>query len=631
MLQQIRDKITGWFASVFLGAIAVVFIFWGIQFESTATMSAAKVNGEKIPVEQVRRAWQDRQNELQQALRDELSPELVKSEQERLLKDFVRREVLLQHAASMGYRVSDQEIVRRLAEIPALQVDGKFDRDRYAALLRQQGRSEADFEHDFRRDLEIQQLQNGIGISAFATPGEVRRRLELEGETREIDYVTLPAARFAAAAKVDPAEVAAFYEKNKSKFMTTETANLQFVQLRLADVAAGVPVTEEGLRQYYEQVAPERFVDAERRRARHILIDASKDDAAAKKKAEELLAKAKAGGDFAALAAANSDDAGSKAQGGELGWATKESFVAPFADALFAMQKGEVRGPVKTQFGYHVILLEEIQPSHQRSFDEVRAELETEYRNEQAQALFYEKSQELADEAFASLSELDSAAKKLGLPLQVVEGYTRQGGGPFGPDRKVVETVFSDDVLQDRQNSPAINVGDDSAVVLRVTDYKPATQQPLDAVRPQIEAALQAEAAQKAAEAAAKADVARIAAGTSLADVAKGLGLAPAGAVAVGRAAPEVPPPLLKAVFSAPRPVGGKPTAGTAILPNGDVALYVVNSVTSGTLPMTPDSAAQMSQIAQRAAGQLAGSEFNAYVDELVRTAKVTVNEKVFE
>jgi peptidyl-prolyl cis-trans isomerase D len=631
MLQQIRDKITGWFAAVFLGAIAVVFVFWGIQFESTATMSAAKVNGEKIPVEQVRRAWQDRQNELQQTLRDEIPPAIVKSEQERLIKDFVRREALLQHASKMGYRVSDQTLVRQLSEIEALQVDGKFDRDRYAALLRQQGRSEADFERDFRRDLEIRQLQNGIGVSAFATPGEVRRRLALEGETRKVAYVTLPAAKFAATAKVSEADVAAYYEKNKAKFMTPETANLQYLQIKLADVAAAVPVTEEGLRQYYDQVAAERFVDPERRRARHILIDAGKDDAAAKKRAGEIFAKAKAGGDFAKLAAENSDDPGSKAQGGDLGWATRESFVAPFAEALFAMQKGEVRGPVKTQFGYHVILLEDIQASHQRSFDEVRAELETEYRNEQAQSLFYEKSQQLADETFASLSELDSAAAKLGLQVQSVEGYTRQGGGPFGADRKVIETVFSDDVLQDRQNSPAVNVGDDSAVVLRVSDYKPAAQQTLDAVRPQIEAALLGEAAQKAAEAAAKADVARIESGATLAEVAQGLGLTPSEAATVTRASTEVPPALLKAIFGAPHPAAGKKAAGTAVLPTGDVALFVVDEVTSGTLPMTADSSAQMSQIAQRAAGQLAGAEFGAYVDELVRTAKVTVNEKVFE
>ena len=630
MLQQIRDKITGWFASLFLGAIAVVFIFWGIRFESSATMAAAKVNGEKIPVEQVRRAWQERQTELQQAMRDELPPALVKSEQQKLLNDFVRREVLLQHADKLGYRVSDQDIVRQLEQIPALQVDGKFSRDRYSALLQQQGRSEAQFEHDFRQDLEINQVQNGIGISAFATPGEVRRRIELEGETRDISYVTIPSAKYAAAATVSAADATAYFEKNKAKFMTPETVSLQYVQLKLADVAAGVPLTEQGLKQYYEQVAPERFMDPERRRARHILIDSSKDDAAAKKKAEQVYAQAKAGGDFAKLAAENSDDPGSKAQGGELGWATRESFVAPFAEALFAMQKGEVRGPVKTQFGYHVIMLEDVQPAHQRTFEEVRAELEGEYRNEQAQSLFYEKSQQLADESFASLSELDSAAKKLGLQVQSIEGYTRQGGGPFGTDRKVVEAVFSDDVLQNRQNSPAINFGDDSVVVLRVTDYKPAVQQGIDAVRPQIEAALRNEAALKAAESAAKADAARVTSGTSLAEVAQGLGLAASAPATVTRTSAEVPPPLLKAVFTAPRPEPGKVTGGTAVLPNGDVALFVVSAVKGGAIPMTPDAAAQLSQQAQRAAGQVAGAEFSAYVAELVRTAKVSLNEKVF-
>jgi parvulin-like peptidyl-prolyl isomerase len=114
MLQQIRDKITGWFASLFLGAIAVVFIFWGIRFESAATASAAKVNGESIPIEQVRRAWQERQTELQQAARDELPEAVVKSEQQKLLENFIRREVFVQHANGLGYRVSDQEIVRQL-------------------------------------------------------------------------------------------------------------------------------------------------------------------------------------------------------------------------------------------------------------------------------------------------------------------------------------------------------------------------------------------------------------------------------------------------------------------------------------------------------------------------------------
>ena len=464
MLQKIRDKITGWVAAVIIGVIAVVFIFWGIQFESSVTAAAAKVNGEEISMQAVQRAWQDRQNELQQVLRDELPESLVKSEQQRLLDDFIRRELLVQRAADAGVRVSDADLVEAIAAIPALQVDGRFSRDRYAAVLRSQGRTETQFENDFRRDLEVSQLSNGIGVSAFALPGELNRRIALEGETRDVEYAVLPAAGFAAGAEVTPEQVAAWYEKNAANLRTPESVDLQYVRLDLADVETGVEVTEDALREFYAQVAPERYVSTERRRARHILIEAGADDAAAREKAEQLATRAKGGEDFAMLATENSDDPGSKGQGGDLGWATRESFVAPFSEALFAMAPGEVRGPVQTQFGYHVIRLEEVDAAHQRSFEEVRDELEADFRRERAQARFYEQSQALADEAFASLSELDSVAGKLGLTVQSVDGFTRQGGSPFGAEQKVIDAAFSDEVLQERQNSPAISLGEESVV-----------------------------------------------------------------------------------------------------------------------------------------------------------------------
>jgi len=632
MLQQIRDKITGWFASLFLGAIAVVFIFWGIRFESGPASAAAKVNGESIPVEQVRRAWQERQTELQQAARNELPEAVVKAQQKKLLEEFVNREVLVQHVNAMGYRVSDADIAREIEAIPALQVDGKFSRDRYAALLRAQGRTEADFEMEFRRDTQIAQLRNGIGISSFVTPGELGRRISLEGQTRDIDYYTIASAPFAAGVVVTPAQVQAYYDASKAKFVTPETVSLQYVELKAADVAATIAVTDEALHQYYDQVAPERYLDPERRRARHILVESGADDAAAKQKAGQVYASAKAGEDFAKLASANSDDPGSRAQGGDLGWATRESYVQPFAEALFSMQKGEIRGPVKTQFGYHVILLEDLQPAHQRGFDEVRAELEADYRSEQAQSLFYEKSQQLADDAFASLSELDSVAKKHGMTLQTIEGYTRQGGGSFAGNRKVIDAVFSAEVLQERQNSPAINVTDDDVVILRVTDYKPTAQRPLDDVRAELEATLRQQGARTAAEVAALADAVKISSGAAFADVAKESGLAPAGATTVGRTTEGVAPALLKAVFTAARPAPGKATGGTAVLANGDVAVFVVSAVRAGTAPTTgPDAEMQLAQIAQKTAGAAARADFAAYVKELERTAKIKLNEQVFE
>ena len=629
MLQKIRDKITGWVAAVIIGVIAVVFIFWGIQFESSVTAAAAKVNGEEISMQAVQRAWQDRQNELQQVLRDELPESLVKSEQQQLLNDFIRRELLLQRAAEAGFRVSDADLVEAIAAIPALQVDGRFSRDRYAAVLRSQGRTETQFENDFRRDLEVSQLSNGIGVSAFALPGELNRRIALEGETRDVEYAVLPAAGFAAGAEVTPEQVAAWYEKNAANLRTPEAVDLQYVRLDLADVEAEVEVTEDALREFYAQVAPERYVSTERRRARHILIEAGADDAAARGKAEQLAARAKGGEDFATLATENSDDPGSKGQGGDLGWATRESFVAPFSEALFAMAPGEVRGPVQTQFGYHVIRLEEVDAAHQRSFEEVREELEADFRRERAQARFYEQSQALADEAFASLSELDSVAGKLGLTVQSIEGFTRQGGGPFGTEQKVIDAAFSDEVLQERQNSPAISLGEESVVVLRVTDHKPPAQRPLEEVRPEIEATLRNEAARQAAEAAAKAAVERLAAGGSLSAIATEAGAQTTGPITFSRSDEAIPLELRNAVFLAPAPAQGQVSHGTAVLPNGDAVVFAVNAVRPGS--MSPEVAAQFAESAQRAAQQTALAEFAAYVAELERNAKVTRNSKVFE
>jgi peptidyl-prolyl cis-trans isomerase D len=624
MLQKIRDKITGWFAIVFLAAIAVVFIFWGIQFESTANQAAAKVNGEEVPLALVRNAWQQRQAELQQALRDELPEELARQEQSQLVDGFIERQLLVQRATERNYRVSDAELARTLREIPALQVDGEFSRDRYAALLRAQGRTEAEFEEQFRRDLEAGQLRGAIAVSSFTMPSELRRRAELEGERRMVEYLLVPAERYLATAPVSDAEVQASYARDKARYMTVESADLQYLELRLADVAAEVQVTEEGLRAHYAEVAAERYSSPERRRASHILIESGADDAKARAEAEALLKRIQGGEDFAALARSESDDPGSKDLGGDLGWATRESFVPAFAEALFGMQQDEVKGPIKTQFGYHIIRLDGVEASGQRPFEEVRAELEESFRNEQAQAAFYERSQELADEAFAALTELDSVATKSGLPLKRFAGFTRQGSPEIGNTRQIIEAVFSDEVLRDRQNSPPVEIGDDRVIVLRVLEHRPATERPLAEVRAEVEAGLRRAAAGKAAQAAA-AEVATAArGGRPLGELAAGLGLGIAPEREIGRGEVDLPPELLAALY-ATTATGGA-SAGSVALGNGDSAVYLVKAIAKGAADPSALAAA-----AQPTAMQLAGAEFAAYTNEIKRTAKIVRNPKVFE
>jgi peptidyl-prolyl cis-trans isomerase D len=297
------------------------------------------------------------------------------------------------------------------------------------------------------------------------------------------------------------------------------------------------------------------------------------------------------------------------------------------------MSKGDIRGPVQTQFGFHILRLEDIEAPHVRSFEEVRAELEPEFRREQAQSLFYEKSQLLADEAFAALTELDAVATKLGLPLQAVEGFTRQGGGTLGNDRKLIEAAFSAEVLQERQNSPPVAIGEEKVVVLRVTDHKTPQQRPLAEVQDEILARLREDKARAAADTEAQALAARINAGESLATAAATVGATPAAPQSVTRrgptavdAAPMVPE-LLKAAFLAPRPAAGKASAGVATLASGDSAVFVVSAVQPGTLAaLGPDPG----EFTRAYSGQKASLEIESYVGELRRGAKIKRNPQLW-
>ncbi len=631
MLQTIRDKITGWVAGIFLGAIAVVFVFWGIDFQSTNAAFAAKVDGERIPVETVRQAWQRRQSQLQQMLRNELPPEMAKAQQQAILDQYIQQALLTQRANSFGYKVSDEALARRVMEIPEFQVDGKFNADRYNGLLRQNGLTEARFESQLQGDLLLEQLQKGVVDSAFAAPYELERRYALEKQQREVDYVLIASNDFLPSVKVTDEQIQKYYEQNTKDFLLPETVDLQYIELTREQAEAKVDVSEQALKDYYEQVK-DRFETPERRKAQHILITATDglDDAAAQKKAQELTDKAKAGADFAQLAKENSKDPGSAAQGGDLGWAQKGMFVGPFEDALFSMQPGEIRGPVKTQFGYHVLKLENVEAGRRQTFDEARVEVEAEYRKDRAQTAFYDDSQKMADAAFAALTELDTVAKSMNLQLHEIKGFTRDGGGEFGADKGVIDAAFSEDVLDRRQNSPLVAVGEDKAVVLRVTGHKEAEPRPLAEVRTQIESRLRAQAAREAAAAKGADAVARLQKGESW-DSLSALGLKPVGKRFVTRDDTIAPPAVLRTVFQASKSEfsEAKPYVSGVTTDDGNYAVVAVTQVRSGEA----DKESEQERAARRRQAEVrAGNEeLTAYVEEAQRNADIVRNDKVFE
>jgi peptidyl-prolyl cis-trans isomerase D len=636
MLQTIRDKTSGIVATLFLGAVALVFIFWGahglIDFNVGPKTYAAKVDGESIPTETVRRAWQQRQSQLQQMLRDELPPDMVKSQQSALLDQFVQEALLKQRASRYGYHVSDQDLAARVMEYPQFQVDGKFSKDRYNAMVRASGLTESQFEGELQSGLLIEQLRNAVIESAFVAPYELDRRYAMEKQEREIDYALIAASSFEASTTITDEQVQKWYQQNQDKYLLPETVNLQYIELTREHAESGIQVTEQALKEYYEQVK-DRFTSQERRHGRHILITIGDgvDDAAAKKKAEELTAKAKAGADFAQLAKENSKDPGSAQQGGDLGWAQRGMFVGPFEDALFAMSVGEIRGPVKSDFGYHVMKLDEVEAGHVKTFEEAHAEVEADFRKDRAQNIFYDESQKLADQAFSALTELDTVGKSLNLPVKTVTGFTREGGGEFGGEPSVIEAAFSDDVLERRQNSPLVTIGEDKALVLRVTDHKAAEPRPFETVSAQIREQLKTQRMREAAAAQGAFAMARLQKGEPWASVATALKLTAVGKRFMTRQDTVAPPAIVRSAFLAPNNEisEAKPYFGGVTTDDGNYAVYAITQVRNAD--PSKEVATEKSARKRRAEAQSGQGEFSAYVDEAERTTKIVKNDKLFE
>jgi peptidyl-prolyl cis-trans isomerase D len=632
MLQTIHDKLKGWLAAVVLGAIGLVFVFWGINWTLSAPNYAAKVNGSEISRNDVRQAYQQQLAQAERQAKGPLDDTERGEIKRRVLDEYVNSEAVVTRADSLGYRVSDQELIKEMSKVPAFQVDGKFDRAHAVAVLRAQGRSVAEIEELFRRDAKLRQLDTALNLSSFATASELKQVRSIARQQREVSWFTVSAAKYTAEAAADDAAIKAFYEDHKSQYMTAETVNLRYVEISLADLESQVKIDDAQLKAYYEEQktkTPERFVQPEQRRVRHILLQVTdpKADAAVKAKAESILKRAQAGEDFSKLAKEFSQDPGSAQQGGDLGWSERKAFVGPFADAAFAMKQDDIAGPVKTQFGYHILKLEGIQPATVRSFDQSRAELESDYRRNEAERLFNAAQDSLADAALQNGTDIDMVARKAGLAAHDIADFSRtEGGGALDKSSAVIAAAFSQDVL-DGHLSSIIEVEQGRGVVLRATDHKLPQQKPLEAVRTEVVAAWKRQRGAELAAAAAAEAVKRLSAGEAWESVAKSLGAAPVPAKFFSRSDQALPAEISRDVFEAPKPEA-KPVYARVSLSNGDADVTAVTAVREDP---AGDQKTEDAMLRRQLAQQSASGEAQGYAAAARADAKVLVNPQALD
>ena len=419
------------------------------------------------------------------------SPEARYSTLEKLVRD----RVIAAAADKFRLSTSDQRLARELQQSPEIaslrRADGSLDMERYRQLLGSQNLSPEMFEANVRADLSRRQVLTPLAASGIAGSAAADLTLDAFFEKREIQVARFNPSDFAAKLNPTDAELEQFYKANEKMFQAPEQASIEYLVLDVAAVTKGIVVNEADLKTYYEQNA-QRLSSAEERRASHILIASPKTapaadrQKAAAKAAELLAAVQKAPDTFAEVARKNSQDPGSAPNGGDLDFFARGAMVKPFEDVAFGMKKGELSGVVESDFGYHIIKLTDIKASKQRSFEEMKPELEADLKKQQAQKKFAETAEVFTNGVYEQSDALKPLAERLKLEVRSAGNVTRQPqAGATGPlaNTKFLNAIFSPDSLEKKRNTEAIEIAPSQLASGRVVQYTPARTRPLAEVK----------------------------------------------------------------------------------------------------------------------------------------------------
>jgi peptidyl-prolyl cis-trans isomerase D len=581
-----------------------------------ANAAVAKVDGRNITQAEWDAAHRQQAEQLKRQVPD-VDPRLLDSPEikREALDRLVRERVLMTAATKQNIVVTDERLQTELMQIPQLAqlraADGSIDIGQYKALLQAQGLTPEGFEAGLRQDAMLRQALEGAAGQVPTTVAPARAALDAFLQRREVHVQLLDAA--ALASKVNPStdDLQAYYKASEAQFRTTEQAVIEYVVLDAEALMNNVSVSADDVRKYYDENAARSFTSAEERQASHILIKADKsasasDRAAAKAQAEKVLVDVrKAPGEFAALAKKLSQDEGSAAQGGDLGFFGKQAMTPPFEAAVFAMKPGEISNVIETDFGYHIIRLQATRGGERQPFESVRAKIEADLKKEQGRKRFTEVSESFGNTVYEQSESLQGVVDKFKLTKQAATVARTPATGASGPlaSRKLIDAVFSNDTLKNKRNTEAVETGSSQLTAARVTEHQPARVRPFDEVKDAVRAAV---VAQQAAALAKKDGEARLAKSKTDNSVA---GM-PA-AVSLSRAQTQgQPPEVVNAVLNAPTKTLPH-WLGVDLGSNG----YAVVRINSVTAPAADSP--EVSQLAPRYAQAWAAAQAAGYYESL--------------
>ena len=635
MLQSIRDGAQTWVAWIIVLFIVLVFALWGIQdyIGGAKKVDVAEVEGLTISDRDFQRQFQayreQQRQQLARVLGNDINNPLYKqllndpAMRNRVLEGMIQSRLMTIAALDAGLRVSDETLNDIIRAIPSFQRNGQFDADTYTQQLRYQGMSTKGFKNRLEQDEINRQFQEAIAGSLFVTPQQVDAWLALQNQQRTLSTVTLRADDYRHEVKIDDDKISAYYNNNIAQFMTDEQLSIEYVEFSADNLIGQIDASEEILREWYAGHV-EDYAVADERAQRDTLLSVRK--------------RALAGEDFAGLAKEISEDKSSAENGGDIGLLTRNVMEPAFDEALFSMKKGEISEPVRTSFGLHLIKLtdikgEERQVSHillnvddtklrTRSFDEVRKELEADYRARESERLFAEQYELLNNISYEQPTTLEPVATELKLEIKSTGLFTRQKGEGIAANPAVLNAAFSEDVLAGNNSEP-LELGQEKVIVLRVKQHKPAEAKPLEEVNDSIIERLLAEATQVVARQKGEAMLAKLKAGAAKEELATEFKASWSAPESITRDAGQVRRGVVNALFAMPRPTADKPSYTGVALQNGDYSVVAFSAVTEFDAAGVDDAKRQTAK--RQLEASAAESLVSALRTDLRQSADVTI------
>jgi peptidyl-prolyl cis-trans isomerase D len=620
MLTKIREKAQGAFAWGILILICVPFALWGINnyLDTAKEAPVASVGDKDFYQRDVNKAYEQYSQNLKGLGINEET--LKKQALDKLIKD----EVLLQYVNDESLVTADDTAREFIKSLPYFQVDGKFSEKQYKSLLGSQRMSSAEFVNRIKNALIMEQFQRSIIDTSFATNYDAERFFKIQNQQRDIEYVTVPVSKPQASPKED--EIAAYYQQHQDLYLTPEQVSVEYVELKLADIAKSIQVSEDKLKAFYEE-QKDQYSSPERRKISHILIAIS--DKVNDKQALENATKVKNDlktKDFALLAAEISDDKLTAKTGGDLGLFNAGVMEKSFEDAASKLKLNEVSEPVKSAFGYHLIKVTELTPGSVKPYESVKDEVTKAYQKSQAENAFYEAGEKLTEMSYENPDNLKTVSENLKLATNKSSFFTKEKGDGIAGDEKIRSAAFSEEVLQGNNSTP-IELGTDRLVVIRMLEHKAAARRSLDEVRQEVANIILADRAKKLAIDKAQQIKLKLIAGETIQKIAADNKLEVKSVSALIRTKRDaLPEELNDAVFRAAKPVGNKPSVFITPLPSGEQSVVSLNKVKDGV--MSADDKKQLALASKNIARAFGQTEFDALLSSLQAEADISVKLK---